>query len=271
MQRKGGGLGHQPRNLGGYPFGRELGLADQERSARRGERRGVGQLILIERVRQRHQYRRPADGRDLGHGRGARARDHQMAFGHARGQVRKESGDLRRHIEPPIDRTHRIRDPLRGIAARRGCANARACGSASTARGHHFAHHARTLAAAEHDEAERLARPRNGEDFFRGRGHRRPHRIADVSRLGRELGARRQEARVPGRDRIHPSGKPVIGPSHHCILLVDDAGDTQDRGGDERRQGRIAAEADDGFRPPPQQKPQRAQRAPREHEKSARQ
>ena len=67
---------------------------------------GIGELILIERMRQRHQDRGTADGRKLGDGRGAGAGDHEMAGRDARRQIGEERRDFaaasvcRRHSAP---------------------------------------------------------------------------------------------------------------------------------------------------------------------------
>ena len=59
----------------------ELGdvFAHDIRAARIGDDGGVGRLILIQRSRQRHEDRRPADNAELRHGRGACSGNHEMA------------------------------------------------------------------------------------------------------------------------------------------------------------------------------------------------
>ena len=66
------------------------------RSARRRPPRRApahSRLVVVERMRQRNQDRRPADDRQLGDRRGPGAANHQMRCGHARRQVREERRD----------------------------------------------------------------------------------------------------------------------------------------------------------------------------------
>ena len=72
----------------------EVVLRDPDGAAGALQHAGIGELVLIERMRQRHQDRGPADGREFGNRRGAGARNHQMARRHARRQIGKERRDL---------------------------------------------------------------------------------------------------------------------------------------------------------------------------------
>ena len=54
-------------------------LRDVQGAAGTLEHRGIGLLVLVECVRQRHQDRRPADGRQFGNRGRAGACDHQVA------------------------------------------------------------------------------------------------------------------------------------------------------------------------------------------------
>ena len=83
----------------GERVGSECALPHDRRRARLRQQRGVGGLVLIERVRIGHQDRRAADHRELAHRRGAGAGDHEMRGGDARRQVGKELGNLGREAE----------------------------------------------------------------------------------------------------------------------------------------------------------------------------
>ena len=82
-----GSVGSSRAISGGQAIGGEIALLDADRPARFRQHAGIGELILIQRVRQRHQDRRPADGGQLRHRRGAGARNRQMRGRHARRQV----------------------------------------------------------------------------------------------------------------------------------------------------------------------------------------
>ena len=206
---------------------------------------GIGELVLVERMRQRHQDRGPADGRKLGHGRGAGARDDQMRRRHPRRQIGKE----RRAPRPRRRAAHRSRAPRRGPprapAARSTSARASAASSRSIAAGTISAITRAPWLPPNTSSCERSAGVRRGIGRCRRRDHRGPHRIA---------GAR---AFAAARSRIeHASvGKPVaiarharrqqpVGAAHDGVLLVDHGRDAAQRRRQQRRHGRIAAEAD---------------------------
>ena len=89
-------IGGERGDLGGEPLRREVVLRQHDRAAGLRQHVGIGELVLVERVRQRHQDRRPADRRELGDRRGAGARDHEMRRRDARRQVGEERRDLGR-------------------------------------------------------------------------------------------------------------------------------------------------------------------------------
>ena len=86
----------------GEPLGREIVLLQHDRAAGLRQHIGIGELVLIERVRQRHQNRGPADHRQFRDGRGARARHDQMRRRDARRQIGEERRDLGFDAEPRI-------------------------------------------------------------------------------------------------------------------------------------------------------------------------
>ena len=120
------GIGDPRRELGGEALGRELALAGS-RSRRRSRRaRGVGGLVLVERRRQRHEDRRPADHRELRHGRGAGARRprdglRRCAPAGPRRRAATSAGDA--------ERAHR-RSRTRATSSSRACCTTRAARAA---------------------------------------------------------------------------------------------------------------------------------------------
>ena len=56
----------------------ELALPAQPATARRAETLRIAKLIIVDRMRQRHHYRRPADHPQFRNGRGPRAAQNQM-------------------------------------------------------------------------------------------------------------------------------------------------------------------------------------------------
>ena len=82
-------------NFSRQPFGSESLLDQPKRSAGIIENAGIGELILIDRVRQRYKDGRPADRGQFGNRRSAGARHDKMARRDARRQVGKERRHLR--------------------------------------------------------------------------------------------------------------------------------------------------------------------------------
>ena len=150
------GLGGQRRDLGGQPFRREIGLVEADRAARLLQHAGIGELVLVERMRQRHQDGGPADRRKLGHGRGARARDHEMARRHPRRQIGEERRHLGGDLEPVIDLAHARQVLLARLLHDREPRVQMRLEPFDRGR-HDVGHDARALAAAEHQKLQRPA------------------------------------------------------------------------------------------------------------------
>ena len=105
-----------------------------------------------------HQQRRAAQRQQLGHGRGAGAGDHQVGRGHPAGHVGEEARELRLRA-----RARRRPARTRSRSSGRHCwARSRrarsSAGSSAQRRRHHVAEDPRTLAAAEHEQAEPAGR-----------------------------------------------------------------------------------------------------------------
>ena len=125
-----------------------------DRGAGRGERARVGALVVVGRVRVGHEQRGQPRHRELGHGQRAAAAQREVALGIARGHVALERHDARG-------------DARRGVGGR----DALAVGLAGLVEDledravearrridHRVVDLARALAAAEHEQTQRLAR-----------------------------------------------------------------------------------------------------------------
>src|SRR5262249_51312125 len=106
------GLGHcyellrlagKRTDLSREPSRREIVLPEAERAAGPLQHAGIGSLVLIQRVRQRHQDGGTSDCRKLGHGRGAGARNNEMARRHPRRQIGEEGRDFGLDLHPRVD------------------------------------------------------------------------------------------------------------------------------------------------------------------------
>ena len=114
----------QPRDLGGEPFRREIALLDRIAPPAFRQHAGIGELVLVQRVRQRHQDCGPADGRRArrpSRRRSARRRDAPPPCAPA---DRKRTARTRRARRAAHRLRARRRGPRRAPAAR--CAGARA-------------------------------------------------------------------------------------------------------------------------------------------------
>jgi len=223
------------------------------RRAGRLQHRGVGGLILIQRMWQRHQDRGAPDRRDFRHGGGARARDHQLRSRDAQRQIGKERRDVRLHAGALIDfgdprdvfgpRLLRHDYPVAGFRRQGGHGS-----------GNNIRHHARALGAAG-DEKPQLA-VELGIGLIDRRERVGPQRIAGDGDLGAQ-GGRRVRKRKTRRYRVNPPRQKAVGLAHHAIGFMQDGRDTQKRRRDKRRHGRIAAKADHDPRTKPQEQRQR--------------
>ena len=190
-----------------------------------------------------------------------------MARGHALGQVVEERRELRLEAEPGVGARH----PLQVLgAALLGEREARALrlAQAGDRRRHDFAEQPGTLAAADHQHAQRLLGNRRTIGPIAQRRDLGAHRIArDYLACGRHrLGAarRREGQREPGgAPRDHP-----IRPAEHRVLLVHQERDAQHGGGKPDRHRGVAAERGDGGGPGAVQQAQALSEADRQAAKT---
>ena len=107
---------------------------------------------------------------------------------------------------------------------------------------HEFGEQARPLAAAGNEEVDAFARRRvrrigEGADL-------RPQRVADHDRARGDRGRRLLQRREGAGDGGGAAGEQAVGAAHDGVLLVQHGGAAGGRCGQQRRQRRIAAEAD---------------------------
>ena len=160
---------------------------DADRAAGLHQHAGIGELVLVERMRQRHQDRRagrsPASSATVE----APERDTtRCARRHARRQIGEERRDLGRDLKPRVGVAHARRNPRRAPAARWRAAPAARGSSCSIAGG---TMSAITRAPWLPPNTRRRSGPSASSARIgrrRGGDHRRPHRIAGVRRLGGE-------------------------------------------------------------------------------------
>ena len=135
-------------------------------------------------------------------------------------------------------------------------------------RRHDIGHHPRPLRAAGHQNVHPppdvfgIGKRRRGD-------HRRPHGIAGHADfcLDRAIdGLQGKAAGDPGDAGTQES----VGPSHHRVLLMQDGRNPEQRRGQQRRHGRIAAEADHGARPDGSELQKRGRKPGAERERGAR-
>ena len=86
-----------------------------------------------------------------------------------------------------------------------------------------------------------IRKRRRGDD-------RGAHRIAGDPDFGLDRAIDPLQGKAAG-DAVDAGAQKPVGPAHHRVLLMQDARNSQEPGGEERRHGRIAAEADDRPRP----------------------
>ena len=103
---------------------REAALLDADGAARVRQHAGIGKLVLIERMRQRHQNGGPADGGKLGHGGGAGAGHDQMRVPPCAPAGRRRTARIRPRRRVRRRSRARDRDPRRAPAARSAGASA---------------------------------------------------------------------------------------------------------------------------------------------------
>ena len=147
------GAASAPRRIAARRSGGELGLRHDNRAARGRQRRRVGGLVLVERVRERHEDRSAADDRKLGDGRGAGPADDEMGGCDPRRQIGEEFGDLDRKAHPRAGRC----DPRRVLAPRLlGEADPLPLVGAHerNRRRNHVGHHPRALRTAGHENVQ---------------------------------------------------------------------------------------------------------------------
>ena len=203
------------------------------------------ELVVVERMRQRHQDRGPAHDGQLGHGRGAGAADHEVRLGHPLGQVREERGDLRRDAGRRVGLLRHAPGPPRGTAARRTGWRAVSPAAAPAPAAPRRRRSARP--GCRRTPAARTARPGRGGAIALRRpvDHGVAHRVAGEARLGRASASPDTwSARTRWRCAVTRVASMRLARPSTAFCSCSAVGMRAQRGGHQRRKRRIAAEAD---------------------------
>ena len=200
-------LARCPASVGG----RELGVRDHDAGAGRLEGAGVGGLVIVGGVGIGHQDRRPADGGELGHGRGAGAADHQMRARPAAAAGRRRTAPARPRCRPAHSAARTCsRSSGRHCWTRRRRARS-AGGSDRIASGTTWLNEAAPWLPPNTTRSIDAARGRRAIGRAAQRAHGLAHRIADQARaaiaVGDDAGAG-ERGRDPRRRRPAPGGWP---------------------------------------------------------------
>ena len=150
---------------------REVLLRHAPAAAGIGERIGIGRLIVVERMRQRHEDCGSADHHQLRNRARARTADDEMRFRHASREIVEERRKFRHHAARLIRGAHAFQ-VFRTALLHDVEPRARIGGQYRNRRRHDLAERPRALAAAEHEQTQRTARRRRivrrvlaGHDF----------------------------------------------------------------------------------------------------------
>ena len=201
---------------------------------------------MIECIGIGHQDGGTANHGDLGDGRGAGPRNHQMRRADTGSHVGEERRDLgldAHFLEPRPDMRLVLGPGLLGEAQPRP----ERFGQQPDCRWNGVREELCALTAAKHHQAERLAIDRRDIGDRCRRDHFRAHRIAG------DHGLVRIPALAFGQEtagnRLDPRGKRTVGAPHHRVLLVQHCRQTRIRRSKQRRDGRITAKTDDRVGP----------------------
>jgi hypothetical protein len=222
------------------------------------EHAGVGELVLIDRMRQRHKDGRPADRGQFGNRRSAGSGHDEMARRDARRQIGKERRNLRSNRKACISLTDA---PKILLACLLNNAQARPQSGFEPrdCRGHDVGHDARALAAAEYQNAQYVGR--RAVRCCRGRDHRGSDRISGERRLGRQIRHVAEGLRKSRGDGGDARRQKPVGASDDRVGVVDHGWNPAPRRSEHRRHARVAAKADHGRRMQPADQPPSLQQA----------
>jgi hypothetical protein len=248
-----GGFAEERREPFAQALRRELGLGHQPSAAGLGEGPGVGGLMVVGGCGKRHQDRRPAGGGQLRHGGRAGPADHQVGVRQALGHVVEEGGEGGRQAAAPVGRFHCRHRAARHLLADRE-APAQVLGQAAERGRDQVVEGLGALAAAEHQQPERVARSRRAVGPPAALGDGRPHWVAGHHHLGSLRRGDALDLGEPGGDRMGPRRQQAVGPAQHRVLLVQHHAQAKAGAGQGGGHRGVAAETDHGVgRQPPQE------------------
>ena len=141
---------------GAEALGEIVAFGDEPRGAGRDHRLGVARLVIVDRVRKRHEHRRHAGGREFGERQRARAADDEIGPRVSRGHVVDERLDVRFDARACTPRAPSRNASRRTGGAHRPASRGRDGAALPAARIEAL----RALAAAEHEQLQRTVAAR---------------------------------------------------------------------------------------------------------------
>ena len=240
-------VGGHRLDLLGEDWRRERVLLDRPGAAGPGHFARIRRLVVVGRRRIGDQDRRTAGRGQLGNRRSAGAGNHQMGIGKLGRHIldigheiggNAERGiaiaDLRDVVGPAL------LDDLQPMAKRRL--------EKRQPLGDHAAEHRRALTSAGDENLERREFVERREWKLAELGDFDADGIADEHGLCAIFGLQAVHLVIGSRERRRFPGQQAVDPPEHRVLFVKDRRDPHRAGTEQRREGRIAAEADDRVR-----------------------
>ena len=239
-------------------------MRDHDAGAAGFEGAGIGGLVIVGGMGIGHEDRWPPDGRQLGHGRGAGAADHEMGGG----QPLRQIGEERRQLDDDAAARIALAD-LVEILGPALLDEAQAAAQGGRQRqdglGHDLTERGGALAAAEHHEVDHPALARRAIGLAAQRLDLLADGVADEARaaiVGGDVARRLERGRDPRRAAQHHA----VGLAQHGVLLVQQRRQAAQAGGDHGRHRGVAAEADDRRRRDAAQRPPGVEQAAAERQ-----
>jgi hypothetical protein len=194
----------------------------------------VGGLVVVDGGRERHEQRRGADGRDLGHGAGAGAADDQVGIGKGLRGVFNKGRELGLHAGGRVVGAQFV--DLLGAALVPDL-RALAGGNQRQRLGHDVIEPARAQAAAHHQQLQRAVRPAKRSTGPGWRSEGRAQRVAYPFAFA-------EHVREGGEDAVGHAGQHLVDHAGDRVLLVQHQRLAQQHAHHAGRKADVAAQAD---------------------------
>ena len=206
-------------------------LRHQHRRLLRRQEARVAGLVVVDRVRERHQHAGHADGRDFGHRHRARAADQQVGLRVGTGHVVDELEHRRADAQLAVARRERVAPTAPALVHHHGTLLRR---QQRQRRRHHVVERLRSQAAADYQQVQRAGAPRVARLRRVVAQHLAAQRIAGALCAWQGAGKRLEHPRRDAREQ-------PVGQAGHRILFVHHQRPPQQRGHHAAREGDVAA------------------------------